>query len=296
MQKNRIESLLERHGKEVASFEIEEARRFLTLFRELKDRITARLFAVDPDRRIDVFRMRAVMAETEDAIRILEQKAGVRFGQSMTTAAGLARDHAVDEIRTLSRELGAEPLDVSLSAARVLGDPVRGLLANGFQTSVQRYGLDVLQTVQREMFFGLRLGENYKQVARRLTAPKGALEGRVQSDAIRLVRTETSQAYNVANAGAQAEAKKELPDLKKVWWKSSSYKCDICQPLHGTERETDGTWTVFEGTKHERKVLVPPGHPNCACRSIASRPRWKSAMAKAGLLSESGDVDLEAVG
>ena len=275
--------LLKRHSKEVIDLEQGHADEFLRLLRETQDALRGRLLANDSNNPLDIFRLRSVEAETRALIDVLERKASGLYGAVNTESVELSLEHLGQEIDKLSRTFGAEPLKVALDAQKVLADPVRGLLANQFESSVERYGLDLLNGVRRRLFIGLRAGEPLRDVVKDIAGERGAFGAIGQSNAERLVRTEVSEAYNASHLQGYKQAKQVIPDLAETWVHLGSYKCEPCGQLHGTKRPASGYWTVAVGKK-TRKVAAPPLHPRCACRTIVLRPSWRTQMLNAGYL------------
>jgi len=279
---------LKQHSKEVQTLEGDQAAEFLRLLNELRDQVRGRLYGMAPEAStFDAFRLRQVLAETESGILTLERKAQGQYSGITQDAADLAIEHTSSELERLGATFDTAPTVVSIDAAKVLADPVQRLLANHFQSSVKRYGLDVLNGVRQKLFVGMRTGDSFGDVVKSVTSDKGPLGELGRSNGERLVRTETSQAYGVAQHTSVLEAKKQIPSLKKIWLHISSFPCDVCMPLHGTMRDLDGTWTIRMGKK-TREVAHPPGHPNCTCRVSAMKPSWKNKLQDLGYLDQDG--------
>lgn len=279
-------ALLKANAKELLTLQGDQSDRFLELLGDLRDRLTGRLASMGgKDEPLDVFRLQQVQKETEAQIASLEAKGKGIFGKALEDSTELAVEHLSDELDKLSSTFDAEPLVVSLDASKVLADPHQKLLAEQFQSSVERYGDDLLNGVRRELFFGIRTGTPFNNVVRAIGSENGPLGEIGEANAERLVRTEVSQAYNAAHVAGFKRAKREIPDLAETWIHIGSYKdCPICLQLHGTKRPAVGYWTVTQGSK-TRKIIHPPAHPHCVCRLVAMRPEWKHGMEEAGYLS-----------
>lgn len=279
-------SALKRHSLEVQKLEGAQAEEFLRLLQELQDRLRGRYLSVGAsDDPLDVFRLRALIAETESGIAILTAKTQGLWTVAAKDSVDLATEHVGDEIDRLAKAFDEYPLDVAIDAQKVLADPAQGLLADHFVTSVQRYGGDLLNKVRQELFIGLKSGDSIGDVARAIAGKTGPFGQVGQANADRLVRTEVSNAYGAATHSSQSEAEKQVPGLKKVWLHVASFICKTCIPLHGTERPIDGTWTVKSGRK-TRKVAHPPAHPNCTCRTTTMKPSWRAGLQKLGYLHQ----------
>ena len=270
------------HAKQVASLEGEQAREMRRLLESLQDTLRGRLLR-EPGGTFDSYRVQAVLAETKAQINVLRQKALGIYGRGETEAADLATDHVADELDRLAMAFDHKPIDVNLSAAAVLADPAQRLLANHFESSIDRYGLDVLNGVRREVFTFLRTGGDYRDAVAQIAGERGPLGAVGKTNGERLMRTEVSQAYGSAQHSGLKEAEKQVPGLKMVWLHTGSYRCPVCVPLHMTERPLSGAWTIRQGKK-TRQVAHPPAHPRCVCRVSAMKASWKGALAKLGYL------------
>jgi len=276
------------HSKQVAKLETATADDFLKALKQTEAEIVGRLYAVtDSDTAFSTFTLQRVLAEVKAAIGTLEAKAGDIYGVAQQDAIDLAVEQVSSEITRASSLLDDAPLNLSLDAAAGMSDPAQALLANHFESSVQRYGLDVLNQVRRKVQIGMITGDPSRQVVNEV---QRAIVG-TRPQAEQLVRTETSSAYGAAQHRSIAEAAKQVPGLKKMWVHQSSYKCDVCIDLDGTERPIDGTWTIKIGKK-TKKVAHAPAHPNCTCRVIAIKPSWKDKLKGLGYL-DSVDEDGE---
>lgn len=277
---------LRRHAAEVQKLEGAQAQEFLRLLRETQDALRGRLAGLTgQDQALDAIRLRQIIADTEVGIRTLESKAVSSFAGTQQSATDLAMEHLGSEIASLSKAFDGSALSVSLDAAKALADPGQGLLASHFESSVQRYGIDLLNGVRQRLFLGLRAGDAVGDVVSSVSGMRGPLGTVGQANAERLVRTETSQAYGAAQHSAIRQAAHKVPGLKKIWLHVGSYLCKVCGPLHGTERPLDGTWTITLGKK-TRRVAHAPGHPNCTCRVSAMKPSWRAGMEKLGYLEK----------
>jgi hypothetical protein len=281
---------LREHARELDRLQGTQAKEFLKHLEELKDYLRARLYSVGSvDMTLDVFHLRQVLAETEVGIATLEQKAGKQFSRAQLRASQLSMEHMAQDLDRLGLAFDGERLGVNIEAAKVLADPGQQLLAEQFKGSLREYGLKTLNGVRRSLFIGNRTGQSLGETVRTVTAPGGPLGGVATGGAERLVRTEVSNAYGVAQQkGIEEVAEQTDGELKKVWLHIGSYPCPVCMPAHGTERPLDGTWTFKQG-KRSWEVAHPPAHPHCVCRISAMKPKWRKAMQKLGYLDQKGE-------
>lgn len=268
---------LRRHAKQVVKLQDTQAKDFLAILKQTEAEVTGRLSTLTDDS-FTSFTLQRILGEVKGAIASLESRFTDQFGITQQDAIDLSIQHTVDEITRWSDQ------DVSLSMDAVTGmsDPAQALLANQFESSVKRYGIDVLNQVRQRVQLGLLTGEPTRNVV----ADVGKAIGDTKWKAEQIVRTETSSAYGASQHRAIVEAADQIPGLKKVWIHQSSYQCDVCIGLDGTTRDIDGTWTIKIGKKTKR-VAHAPAHPNCTCRVTAMKPSWKKKID--ALFSDSDD-------
>lgn len=273
-------NLVRRNVAEATKLSDAQGRELLSLLRDLRDRIQAR--ATDPNNSpIDAFTIARVDGETKAAIQALELKSRGLYQGAAKEQAEAAVEHVSTELGSLSSKVGEKVFGVVPDAAYALADPSQALLANHFETSLARYGGDLLNKVRRDLFVGIRTGQPVNDMVRGLVGQRGAL-GTVSEDAARrLIRTETSNAYGAAVHNSIDQLAQKVPGIRKTWVHIGSYPCPVCIPLDGSSRPMDGSWTIKSGKK-TFKVVHPPAHPHCTCRAVASKPTWDKAIDKLG--------------
>lgn len=291
---DRFVTALKRHSAQVANLEQDTADEFLKLLIKLRDEVQGRLLSIGGDNPVTAFNLAQVLGETKAAIYTLESKARGLYGKAQTASVEMAINHIGVELDLMSRAFDGAQMIVPLDSALALADPAQGLLANHFESSVSRYGLDLLNGVRQRLFLGLRTGDSLGTVAKQVAGMQGPFGTVGKANADRLVRTETSMAYGSGHHDGLKQAAKEVPSLKKVWLHVGSFLCPTCGPLHGTERPISGTWTIRSGKK-TRQVAHPPGHPNCTCRTTAMKPSWRRGLEKLGYLGEQPTTGEEGV-
>jgi hypothetical protein len=268
------------HAKQAVRLEDTQARDFLGILKQTELEITGRLASVsDADTPFSVFQLQRVLGEVKAAIGGLEIKAVDLYGTAQSDAYDLAVEHTIGELTRSLSLVDDELPTLSLDASAGMSDPAQMLLANHFESSVQRYGIDVLNAVRRKVQIGMITGDPAKSV---LSDVRQAIVGN-RPQAEQLIRTETSAAYGAARHRGIAEMAKQNPGLRKQWVHLGSYPCPTCIPLDGTSRPVDGTWTITIGKK-TKKVAHAPAHPRCVCTTIAMKPSWKDKLGKLGYL------------
>jgi len=280
--------MLRGHAAEVDQLTVDQAQEFLRLLRDMRERLLGRLTAapIKDNADFNAFHLRRVLAETEAEIEVLEKKAASAYDKTISAGTKMVVEHLADEVNALSKQFEPRPFEVSLSAAKALADPMTGLLASHFETSIERYGLDVLNGVRSELFTAMRGGQSYRDTIRNVAGMDGPLGSVGETRAGLLVRTEYSHALGSAKQTGLELASKKVPGLKKMWLHTGSYECPTCKKLHGTVRPINGTWTFITGVHVKRTYTVahPPAHPHCVCVETAIKNSWKGPLEKLGYL------------
>lgn len=277
-----LAKVLRDHARQAQRLSDDQAKDFLGILKQTEMEIVGRLSSVgNSDTPFQVFQLQQVLGEVKAAIGSLQLKAVDLYGTAQSDAIDLAVEQSIREVARASSLVGDATLNLSLDAAAGMSDPAQLLLANHFESSVQRYGIDVLNAVRRRVQVGMITGDRPRDV---VSDVQKAIDS-TKPQAEQLVRTETSSAYGAAQHRAIKEVADKNPGLQKMWIHQSSYKCDVCIDLDDTTRPMDGTWTVKIGKK-TKKVAHAPAHPNCTCRVVAMKPSWKDKLGKLGYLAD----------
>lgn len=262
-------SVLRRQDRELAQLEGAKAKEFLRLVRDSKDLLEGRfLRASQSQNPLDAFKARALIVESEAAIRSLERQTAGDFIAVQQDAVALGHDHLFEEIDRLSDAIKVEQAAVDVGAQVALADPIQGLLANSFESSVQRYGIETLNAVRRDIFLGMRAGDSTESVTKRVFGRFGALgDNSPLWKTERLVRTEVMHAYSIAQQTSMERLAVTNPSLRKKWKADPGGACGGCADLDDQIRPVSGTW-LFKNKYEQRRIKGPPAHPNCRCRSV----------------------------
>lgn len=288
-----VDKLIRRHVQAVEGIKDAHAADFGKQLEEARKNIEGRIAAM-PGTSIDAFQLRQVLHEVDASLFVLKQRGTGALLAGERDAAEMSLEHATRELKDLGRTFG-ETMTVRLDAAQALSDPMRGLLANQFETSVERYGLDLLNKIRGRLIQGTIAGDSPRDMAREIANQRTGAFGEVaKSEAERLVRTELSSAYGLAHQRAMRQANEKTGgELKKTWIHVGSYPCPICTALHGTTREMDGSWTYKSGKK-TYTVSGSPAHPHCVCKTIATKTSWRKSLDKLGYLDKSRRISVAA--
>jgi len=220
--------------------------------------------------------------------------------------------HTVDSIARLEETFTGIAQPLRLRQALVFDNVARGVhssLLRQHLTSVDRYGVAMIGEIEQTMATGMVAGFTQWDMVNALTGhagPRGTVSmsarvvnGRVErlaeeeipeglftryrSWAWRIVRTETSHAYNEARLAGLIEMRAEMPDLGKkilaTFDQRTAYDSIV---VHGQIRPLDGYFTDGLGRQYQR----PPGRPNDREVLIPWRSRWSETPSTAPLTPE----------
>lgn len=217
--------------------------------------------------------------------------------------------HTVDAVSHLEEAFTGIAQPLRLRQALVFDNVARGVqssLLRQHLTSVDRYGASMIGEIEQTMATGMVAGFTQWDMVNALTGfagPRGqvsmsarVVNGRVErlaeeeipeglftryrSWAWRIVRTETSHAYNEARLAGLIEMRAEMPDLAKkilaTFDQRTAYDSIV---VHGQIRPLDGLFTDGLGRQYQR----PPGRPNDREVLIPWRSRWPETPSTAPL-------------
>jgi hypothetical protein len=147
-----------------------------------------------------------------------------RLARRMAGALGeVSRDAQEDSLRALTRDLrglekkfsGAQIVLPIEEAARFQGvlDQRRTSLLSAHDSSMRRYGANLVAKMQNELSVSLMAAETTSEAIDRIVK----VAGNEWWQGERIVRTEVAWAYNATHADGVEEAKEDLPDIMMRW-------------------------------------------------------------------------------
>jgi hypothetical protein len=243
--------------------EIHEAARF-----ELRGRladVAAEIFTAQ--------HYRVTLAQIERALAELERRLSNEGGRELLAALEQGVEQTLAEIAFWEAARGfrvAESGRIQLDALQRVS---REMLLERFETSVRRFGLELLGDVQRRL--GLHLAKRSAwpdmatDIAGRLRVGSSVVQGAAWK-AERIVRTELVHALNAGHQAALEASEPRLPGLARQWDAHLDARTsDVCKSLHGQVRGIEEPWS-YEG----REIMHPPAIPNCRARVLPWREAW----------------------
>lgn len=148
-----------------------------------------------------------------------------------------------------------------------------------------RYTKKALLALRHQFAVGVAKGESIDQMVTRIMRLKvgeggylgladdnvaskmaaGLFKGNY-SDASRLVRTETMNAYNAHHQESIREISSDFPGMRKRWDASADRHCSLCAAVDGE--------TIPEDEEFSSGDMHPPLHPHCRCVVIPWMAHW----------------------
>lgn len=208
---------------------------------------------------------------------------------SMTAQSTAIRGLATDVSKMEKRFTGSVVPMPILEAARFRGliDKRRTSLLRAHETSMNRYGANVVGKMERELSLSLVNGETGHQAIDRVMKTADAEWWRAE----RVVRTEMNWAYSASQSDANAELATEIEDLWSRWTEQST---DDGSPLddrvetdslamHGQVAPPGGLFwqppTAPDGEEVQKGLVGkswphPPNRPNDRAVLTPWRPHW----------------------
>ena len=167
------------------------------------------------------------------------------------------------------------PLDESVILARG-----KKLLWPRFERSAAKYAGEIGEGAKFELAVSRARGETIDELTNRLYKRMPKVFKGERSDAERLARTETANAYNFQHHLGIVDAHKEDDQICERWEGSpDGRRCPWCASLDGkivaTDEDFRAKWTEG-GVAHLAKSEYPPAHPRCRCCLVIWRLSWAS--------------------
>lgn len=150
-----------------------------------------------------------------------------------------------------------------------------GTVAAQYQTSVARYGMQAITSIQRDLTAGVLVGRTFDEMTQRLQRSEPLLSRRWMAE--RMVRSEAMAAYNLGHMEEmQAQKAEAFPDLRKKLIETFDRRtAQDSYVAHGEVRDLNATFVDGKG----RVYLQPPGRPNDRAVVIPWRDAWEEAPA-----------------
>ena len=210
--KTRIDRLLERQNAEIDRLADAQARRVLRALEDARRELRERLLDVDDAATpFTAQQLRGMLAQVESGVFQLRDRFGEVLADGEREAHTKALDHLIDLVKANEPDFeGAIPA-IRLQAASALSER-RALLLH--RHSVNRYGADLIDRIQRELVLGQVSGLSIRQVADRITATNASVFASLRGRAELIARMESNRVYNDGHLQSMKDLAAETDDPK----------------------------------------------------------------------------------
>lgn len=229
-------------------------------------------------------RMRVALAQIKHAARELARSVGRLAVKQGSTAAEAAAGHVVEHLKAAdARYRGVASRPLALDEAAVLdagaaagrGSILRRLASDPENPAragiLERYGMETVGHFEDQLRVGLVSDKPWSEVRADLVDSSPFLTKAPAHWAERIVRTETSNAYNASAYGSAKEANEQVGgDMVKIL--SATFDDRTAADsfaVHGQIRELDEPFETWQGP-----VMYPPARPNDREVVVAHRKAW----------------------
>ena len=195
-------------------------------------------------------------------------------GRAFPSIAEMTTDRFLDTLQAADKLFTGivTPLQMTeASYMTYIAGKATGSVLRHYKSSIQRYGLETIEKIERHMSKSLLAKDDTMHVIHGIQDIIGGNEYKAE----RIFRTETASAYGRTHQVALQEAKRDLPDMKKIWSTSEDDKvCDCCNSLDNKVVGTNQEFICSSG-KTTFSVLHEPLHPSCRCSTAPWRSAWE---------------------
>lgn len=293
----RIDDLLERQGRELDRLADAQVRAVLAGYEDARRALLEQLQNTPMASAESIHRTRVTLAQVEAGVGILRARMGQEMSRAEVAAQELAMRHLIGLIRAQEPHFFDSGPGIEVAVAGRLAAR-QGLALHRF--SVDRYGAQVVESIQRALVSGVVRGLTDHELAKLVAGASGSVLAGMRGRAELIVRMELSRAYNDAHlesirAFAQlAEDDGSDPVLKKIDEYFDNRNHPFSRAAHGVTalpgepfrvtvaavssaaqalgKSSKGVLWAQEGGSYVGDNL--PGHFNERGRIIAWRASW----------------------
>lgn len=246
MAGSRIRAILERQASELDLLSRRQSIAFLAAYEDARRDILEQIQALGPGAQsFRATQLQVALARMQDAILRLRRRLGLQLQEAEQRAQESALRDLLQVVRNFQtiRDAGLETRALATLAER------RGLQLH--QHSVDRYGMEIIETIQRELVRSVASGANIDQTARRIGGLENSVLAGFRGRARLISHMELYRAYNdghqlVLERAAEAldEPGDEDPLLSKADEQIDARNHPFSRALDGLTRPVKGEWRV----------------------------------------------------
>lgn len=223
--------------------------------------------------------LRAAIKKAESSGVVMEKQLKHSYG----TIAPLSIRNLEREWKALSHVFEGTVQPIALDEAVLIAEGKK-LLWPQFESSSKKYAGRVGENLQRELAVSRARSETIDELTNRLQRKLPDVFRSNRSDAERLARTESMNAYNSVHEAAIEDLHKEDSEIRERWDASRDFRrCPMCASLDGQvidlskdEKFVARWWSHSKHgvREHVLRVEGAPAHPRCRCTVTAWRASW----------------------
>lgn len=233
---SRIDDLLERQGRELDRLTDARAAALLSAYEDARRALLEQLRDTPLGSRETAHRMRVRLAQVEVGVAALRARMGQEMSRAEVAAQQLALQHLLSLIRAQEPHLRDSGAGIEVAVAGRLAEQ-RALALHRY--SIDRYGAQVIENIQRAIVSGVVRGLTDHELARHIAGASGSVLASMRSRAELIARMELSRAYNDAHlesirSFAELADDPNDPVLKKIDEYFDQRNHPFSRAAHGT--------------------------------------------------------------
>ncbi len=297
--KTAIDRLLDRQNREINRLSDDQARRTLRALEDARRDLRERLLNVDDTATpYTAQQLRGVLAQTEAGVFQLQERLGEVFTAAEIRAHETALDHLLALVKANEPDFADAIPSIRIQAAAAMSER-KGLLLH--RHSINRYGADLIDRIQRELVLGQVSGLTIRQTADRITATNASVFASLRGRGELIARMESNRVYNDGHLLSMKELAEDTdeeddpdPLLKRADEFFDNRNNPISRVLHGMTAKLDEPFVVSRAKvlamaalmkKSASGIVWPlvganyrganyPAHFNDRGRIVAHRASW----------------------
>ncbi len=205
------------HNKEILSLEEAQAKKILAIYKrvrqDLRDRLD--LLGASYAGQMEAQHVRGILVQVESGILELKQLLQEEMSQVALDTALKGIAHTTSEIIALEKLFEGRVLQIDIQAA-LLAESTKALKLKQYQSSMDRYGADLVDRMNRILVDAVVMQLPYHQTVSRISGATGLMASEAYR-VHRIVRTELHSIYDMSRLNTLQEIKKEqINDLEKI--------------------------------------------------------------------------------
>lgn len=196
-RRSRIDDLIDEQSVELAQLHDREVAKFLRAYEDSRRELRDRLASTPADQEFTRQRLRVALAQTEAGVRSMQDRLGAALDASTRRTEEKALANLIATVKKAEPAFKDAGGRVEVGTLRRLAED-QGLALHRY--SVQRYGAQLVDAIQRELVVGVTQGLTVRELADRIAGTDRSVFDRARGRAELIARMELARAHD---AGAQ---------------------------------------------------------------------------------------------